>query len=1078
MDSQQLVLNNRYYLLESLGKGGMGTVYRSIDRLSGQEVALKRVTLEATTLSTDSITAGLEGHFTLAREFQILASLRHPHIISVLDYGFDEVRQPYFTMSLLSEHQNIRHAAEKSDTQRKIKYLVQIVQALVYLHQRGVLHRDLKPGNVIIDDKDNVKLLDFGLAKFIGTSEYNQEDVSGTLLYMAPELFMGQSASIQSDLYAIGVIAFELFAENYPFAGKNVLDLIQNIQNTIPDFEVIPAIIRPVVQQLLAKEKVERFTTAAETLRALNQLLDTPQIEDQQIRESFLQAARFVGREAEMQRLETSLKNALDSRGSMILIGGESGVGKTRLLSELRGRALVRGAKVAQAAGLPGGGLPYQLWREILPRLILSTRIEDQTASILKEIVPNISDLVQRPIPNAPELTGRDGHRRLIQAIESVVKLQQEPIMLILEDLHWTSESLEPLHGLLNDIKTRALFIVGTYRSDEQVDLPQIFPAAETMHLARLSQDAIEQLSISMLGEAGRNSKLINFLKNETEGNTFFMVEVVRALAEEAGQLSRVGQHELPTSVLTQGIHEILQRRLNQIAPTDQPLLHLAAVSARQIDQTILQTLYPDTDIEAWLYRCNQAAVLDVQNEHWQFSHEKLREQILRDLTPAEQIELNRQVAQAIETCYPDSKAHTAVLAEHWHLANDNESSIKYLIQSSDSLRDLSQYKELKIACERGLERIKTVPLTKQNQIYRIQLLNNQGFCASEFGELDTAEDYHWLALAFAQKLGDKNSEIDAIIGLAHIAEDRANVELAQKYYERATREGDLARQLKGISGEGRVAILVGDFDIAYTLFKKAYEMAQQQSDQAHMGVNIHNMGLCLLEKGELDEAEKLFNESQAIYNQLGNKWAVESGYLNLANIQAAQGNLTLAIEFTRKCLVSAREGGNRLHASIALGNLGGYYSRQEDYATSLNYYQQYLKEATTIQDRWGIVEAHIGLALTYTYLTKIDMARERLREGFPLAREIDLPPLYLMFIFACAVIKHAEENYQCVAEWLGFIINHPALDFSLRDDVERFRPKLAAKLNASELTAAMGKGKTLTMANILTEIEQMLKSK
>lgn len=1075
MSNQQLVLSNRYDLLEPLGKGGMGTVYRALDRLNNQEVALKKVVLEATTLTTDSITAGLESHFTLAREFQLLSSLRHPHIISVLDYGFDENRQPYFTMSLLEHHKNIREIAATRDAQTKIKYFIQIIQALVYLHQRGVLHRDLKPGNVAVDEKDNVKLLDFGLAKFIGTGEYQQEDVSGTLLYMAPELFMGQQATIQSDLYSIGVMAYEIFAGIHPFQGKNVLDLIQKIQNTIADFNLVPEQFRPIIVQLMAKEAPERFASAAEALRALSELTDYPLKENRQIRESFLQAARFVGRDVEMQQLETALKSALASKGKMILVGGESGVGKTRLLNELRSRALVRGANVVQTQGLPSGGLPYQLWRQVIPRLIISTQIDDQTASILKEVVPAIEILLQRSVPDAPELTGKDGQRRLIQAIETVVKLQQEPLMLVLEDLHWTSESLEPIHGLLNDISTRKLLIVGTYRSDEKADLPQLFPDVETIMLSRLSPEAIQQLSISMLGEAGNNEKLINFLQNETEGNTFFIVEVVRALAEEAGHLSKISERELPTRVLTQGIHKILQRRLNQVNEADQPLLEMAAVYARQIDETILTHLAPNVDIEAWLYRCNEAAVIDVQNEQWQFSHEKLREQILQRLSSARKITLNRQIAEAIEVCYPNSGAYDAVLAEHWHLAANDAKSVQYLISHSKALRDLSQYKELHLACERGLKRIQTIPMNHQNQIYRIQVLNNYGYCASEFGELDKAEDYHYLALAFAQKLGDKNTEIDSVIGLAHIAEDRSDVDTAQKFYRRATEEGDAERRLKGISGEGRCATLIGKFDEAYSLFQKAYHMAKELNDHAHMGVNIHNMGLCLMERGDLDGAEKLFQESQAFYEKIGNKWAVEAGYLNLANIQASKGNLALAIEFTRKCLISAREAGNRLHAAIALGNLGHYFFRQKDFATSRNYFEQYFEESTTIQDRWGILESHVGLALTYTELKNLDMAESHLAQGFSLAKEINLPPLYLMFIYACAVYWHACGKSEKAAVWLEFVQNHPVIDYTLKDDIERFYPRIAAQLAETEITSAQEVSQSLAIDEILTEIEKII---
>ena len=204
-------LNRRYQLLEQIGKGGMGEVYRAVDRLSGNTIALKRVTASPGALMFNSRTGDSSLNLALAQEFKVLASLRHPHIISVLDYGFDEQRQPYFTMDYLADARTVTAALQDKTTDEKIDAILSILQALVYLHQRGILHRDLKPDNVLVVD-GQVKVMDFGLSLVTKGSSEAVDEAAGTIAYMAPELLQDGSVSKSADLYAVGMMAYELFA--------------------------------------------------------------------------------------------------------------------------------------------------------------------------------------------------------------------------------------------------------------------------------------------------------------------------------------------------------------------------------------------------------------------------------------------------------------------------------------------------------------------------------------------------------------------------------------------------------------------------------------------------------------------------------------------------------------------------------------------------------------------------------------------------------------------------------------------------------------------------------------------------
>jgi serine/threonine protein kinase len=183
------IIGKRYRVQNELGEGGMGIVYRAYDRLTGQTVALKMVTTPSQLLQFSTLSEGMDFKLALAQEFKTLASLRHPHIISVLDYGFED-GQPYYTMELLENPRNILQAGRHRSNINRIDLIIQVVQALAYLHRRGIIHRDLKADNVLVGEDGQVQVVDFGLATARDFVNHKDNQVVGTLSYIAPEVLM------------------------------------------------------------------------------------------------------------------------------------------------------------------------------------------------------------------------------------------------------------------------------------------------------------------------------------------------------------------------------------------------------------------------------------------------------------------------------------------------------------------------------------------------------------------------------------------------------------------------------------------------------------------------------------------------------------------------------------------------------------------------------------------------------------------------------------------------------------------------------------------------------------------------
>lgn len=738
----------RYRLEQLLGEGGMGAVYRAYDRLTDQRVALKlvpvgpeserpadgkqapldraktqefqpdepvvipkrasdaaslaetmagelqtqqlgrpsRVHVAAATPGRGGALNPVWARMALAQEFRTLAALRHPHIISVLDYGFVEQSQPFFTMELLENACTLSNASQGLSLEQKALLLVQLLRALSYLHRHGILHRDLKPANVMVlslGEGPQVKLLDFGLALARSHVEWKRGEIAGTLSYMAPELFEGQGASEATDLFAVGVMAYELCTGRHPFDREEDLLLIHSILQREPDWEPLghsPA-LQALLRRLLAKDPQAR-PSADEALLALCAAVGIPIAKESvALRESTLQAARFVGREEPLAQLRRALEIARAGSGEVRLLAGESGVGKSRLMEELRVYSLVQGVLSARGQAVSEGGGAYGIWREILRRLCLCTELEVLEASVLKSILPDLEVLLERSIPDAPTLNPQAAQLRLCNVMESVILRQTEPLLLLLEDLHWAdAESLALLRRLAPLCRARSILIVGSYRDDERPELPQTLAGCSVLQLNRLSADSITALCQSMLGVAGCTPELVAFLQAETEGNVFFVIEVMRALAEEAGQLSQVASHRLPQGVLTGGIQAVVQRRIQRLPEEARPLLKLAAVTGRQLDLLVLRRFEPN--LEPWLYLAMDAAVLEASGPSWRFAHDKIRESLLRELEPAEKQRLHLSLAHAIEETYPGSAAHAATLAEHYQRGGDPARAAFYLVEA------------------------------------------------------------------------------------------------------------------------------------------------------------------------------------------------------------------------------------------------------------------------------------------------------------------------------------------------------------------------------------------------------------
>ncbi len=871
------IIANRYHLLkeDKVGSGGMGIVRKVRDHLTGDVLAMKQVRLNPDQEKpTAGTTSNNDDALALMQEFRVLAGLRHPHIMSVQDFGF-EAGMPFYTMQYLEGASTITDYTNGRDDQTKVRVLLELLQALTYLHRHNILHRDLKPDNVLINNEGKVKVLDFGLARIHDDISAEEKPV-GTLTYIAPEVLLGKGVSIQSDLYAFGVIAYEVFVGYHPHLQGGLVKLLDSITHEMPDTSMLETSLSYTFKTLLEKDPRFRFQRAFDVMEALCKATETPFPQEDTIqRESFLQASRLIGRKQELNSLKESLYRVTDEQGHTWLIGGESGVGKSRLVDELRTRALVNGLLVLRGQAVENGGLPFQLWRNPLRHYVLSIPLEKNEASILKEIVPDISDLLGMPVPDIEPLQGAAHRQRIADTIVTVLKRSTRPIALLLEDLQWADESLLPLQKLLPEISDHSILVVANYRIDETPDLPQKLPEARLMKLDRLDKTAVKQLTKAMLGEENTPSEVIDLLIRETEGNVFFLVELVRALAEEAGRLSDISHLKLPQSIMTGGVQALIQRRLKRLPSAIREWLKVLAVAGRQLDLTIIDELsngepaYPDSEARNdILIQCVNATVLQVENENWQFSHDKIREVIIGLLEDDERRTLHKKVAEAVESIYPDNDDYNEVLLGHWHHARNIDKEFDYLDKTVDYLinhrPDSNRVMDL---IERSIDRY------EESDSRYWSLLIQRSTCNTLYGRYDDGEDdaKKLIAIANAYKDHEKSQETIAnayhALSAAYLHQQRfeEGLDACKRSVEIYKEIGDREKLAFSLNARASMEYMMRNVVAAEAFYKESIGFYEELDYPPNSLISLTNLGVLLSRSGNYERALEYLNKAYSV---------------------------------------------------------------------------------------------------------------------------------------------------------------------------------------------------------------------
>jgi len=595
----------------------------------------------------------------IRHEYAILRSLEGSGVVRA--YGLTRHRSG---LALVLEDFGARSLSEsgptggrRRDWQAAVRIAAFLARTLESIHRRGVIHKDIKPHNIVVNEEtQEVKLIDFGIASRLAQEVQrgaSPASLEGTLAYMSPEQTgrMNRAIDHRSDLYSLGVTLYELLTGALPFVTTDPLDLIQRhlAEAPVPPHDRAPEVPRAVsniVMKLLAKEAEDRYQRAAGLEADLEECLSRWEREGQvapfplgqrDFDDALRIPQRLYGREAELAVITAAWDRACEGRAGLVLVSGSAGAGKSALVHELD-RAITsrRGlfstgkfsqlsqsapyAPLAQALG----DLARQLLAEREEALARwTTRLQaalGPDAQVMIDLVPELGRILG-PQPAALELGPAEAQNRfhlLFQNLLRAFTAEQRPLVIFLDDLQWADPaSLKLLQVLLSDPELGYLLVVGAYRSGEvdaghpmRLAVGEIRKSGAAVHevaLGPLGLADVAQLSADALGcERERALPLAKALHRATQGNPFFVGQLLDRLHQEkaiwfdeasgafAWDLARV-----EAASVTDDVIAFMADRLRRLAPETQRLLELAACIGYRFDLATLASVSERTPAAA-----------------------------------------------------------------------------------------------------------------------------------------------------------------------------------------------------------------------------------------------------------------------------------------------------------------------------------------------------------------------------------------------------------------------------------------------------------------------------------------------
>ena len=617
-------------------------------------------------------------------------------------------------------------------------------------------------------------------------------------------------------------------------------------------------------------------------------------------------SARFVGRTAELAELRAAFDEATASRPSLALVGGESGVGKSRLADELKRLAHESGARVlsGDCVELGDDELPYA---PLLTALRPLVRDEDPS---LQSLAPPLRSALDAILPGlgGGEAAGGATQSRVFEALLALLDSLSEsgPVLLVIEDLHWADSSTRSFIGFLSrTVCTERLLIVGTYRSDElhrrhplRPLLAELSsdPYTRLIDLPRFTTDELREQLEGILADPPR-PELVERVYARSEGNALYAEEILAAGPDGRGTLP-------PT------LRDALMLRVDRLSVDAQEVLRWIACQPTAAHSLVAAVagLEPAPLRDALREAVASHIVVTVGDESYGFRHALLREVVYDDLLPGERTEMHAALARALEERIEGGEGGAHVMAQaahHWTAAGDQPRALAAAVRAALAEVRVNAFGEAQALFERALALWERVPEPEQTAgIEQLELLRRAAFAADQAGDPARQEALLRRALELVGEDVDPGAcallreRLSQALWALH-RQDEAVEELRLGLALLA--DGEDSRERATLLSElGKKRMLQARFDEAEQYSEEAIAVARATGDRAAEAKALNALGTALGGRGDAEEGVRLLRESLAIAHDLGLPMEEGGAWINIADVLHLAGRTEEALQVVR----------------------------------------------------------------------------------------------------------------------------------------------------------------------------------
>ena len=933
------IISNRYRIIRELGHGAVGIVYLVEDNLMyNMHFALK--TLKPGILGKKK-QKKIEG---FKNEYEIMTRLKHPNLARVYEFGESDdicfILMEYIDGSLISGY--------KAGDREKIDILVQILRALEYAHSRGIVYRDVKPGNIIIS-ADGVKLLDFGISGF---AEHKHRNIKGTISYLSPDAFAGKY-SYSTDIFSLGILAYEFISGKRFYDRKTELKTIIELLNKKSRFQKyhkdrLDSINHPmkdIIRRMVSLDYPYR--TCSEVISDINATLGfNYEYETKSTRDSYILGNAFSNRKKELELLKKGVKKP----EGLLAFRGPSGVGKTRLFTEFKKYCRLNKIHFFETSCAEGRTMEYSSIGEILSGMITFSR-KDLLNVYGKYLSLVVNSRLLKDYPREPGDYKPDYLQNiLIQNITNYIIdfSKTQPTVLYFGDMQWIDAGSELIVKILlnrlSELNNNGLFLCANFDESKSKKTFMNSSCLQIYDLHPLDLEGVHEYIENIFGKDFLDESVKNAvpgIKSKVGGNPLFLEEFIRSLIDREiivkdescwKLLKPLNDVDVPGN-----ISDIISKRLDNLFKDEDRRKILKVLSMLRIEldigtiRKIIDRVAELDTAKVLLELENLELLQSFKSEdsvYYSFCSSLVKDQVKNFID--NKGEVNLLLADVLKSHDPSYYADE--IAFHYLEGGDEEQSAVFYEKSADTARKnyfnekALKYYNTALGLTKDIERATGIRL-KMGTVY------------------DLTGDWEKSESLYKECIKDSVRE--------------ENRKLLMESY-----------RLLGNRKRNR-----GCYADALSYLEESLMISRAVGDKTATASIASYIGLTYYDLGEYPGALQYYQQAKDLFEEMGEKSGMANVMGNMAGVYHAQGQYERALE----CLEFQRDitaqTGSKKEMGMVLGNLGNVYVSMDRYQEALACYGECMKIAEQIGDKLAIGRTSCNMGVVYNSIGQYDKA-------------------------------------------------------------------------------------------------------